>query len=59
MHTLGLGDDARPLLLQLLVVTEGREVMLTAQGLPFTGLRVVDAHVLLRYWTAALLRHQG
>ncbi|MNH27207.1 hypothetical protein D3C79_873090 [compost metagenome] len=53
MHTLGLGDDARPLLLQLLVVAEGREVMLPAQGLPFTGLRVVDAHVLLRCSTAA------
>ncbi|MCY1445642.1 hypothetical protein D9M71_621690 [compost metagenome] len=56
VHALGLGDDPRPLLLQLFIVTERCQVMLTAKGLPLTGLRVVDAHVLLRLLTAAVLR---
>ncbi|MCY1178893.1 hypothetical protein D9M73_192670 [compost metagenome] len=56
VHAFSFGDDPRALLFQLFIVTERRQVMLTAKGLPLTGLRVVDAHVLLRFLTAAVLR---
>ncbi|MCY1421770.1 hypothetical protein D9M71_374340 [compost metagenome] len=49
VHALGLGDDPRAFFLQLLVIAEGGQVMLGTQGLPLEGLRVLDAHVLLRF----------
>ena len=44
INAVGFGNDARAFLFQLLEVAERRQVVITAQGLPFTGLRVVAGH---------------
>jgi hypothetical protein len=41
VHTFGLGDDARAFLGQLLVITERRQVVGLAQGLPLSSLGIV------------------
>ncbi|MNL03763.1 hypothetical protein D3C87_1243110 [compost metagenome] len=45
VNALGVGDDPRAFLFQLLEVAERGQVVIVAQGLPFTGLRVVAGHV--------------
>ncbi|MCY1398226.1 hypothetical protein D9M71_132520 [compost metagenome] len=42
INAVGLFDDAWAFFLQLLVVAEGRQVVVIAQGLPLEGLGVAD-----------------
>ncbi|MOA08226.1 hypothetical protein D3C78_1279750 [compost metagenome] len=44
VNALGVGDDARAFLFKLLEIAERRQVVIVAQNLPFTGLRVVAGH---------------
>ena len=44
VNAVGFGDDPWAFLFQLLEVAERRQVVIIAQGLPFTGLRVVAGH---------------
>src|SRR5438046_37514 len=44
VNAFGIGDDPRALLFQLFEVAEGGQVVIIAQDLPFTGLRVLAGH---------------
>jgi hypothetical protein len=44
VNALRVGDDPRAFLFQLLEVAERGQVVIIAQGLPFTGLRIVAGH---------------
>ncbi|MCY1366699.1 hypothetical protein D9M69_536040 [compost metagenome] len=44
VNALGVGDDPRAFLFQLFEIAERSQVVIIAQGLPFTGLRIVAGH---------------